>query len=319
MNLKNIYGHEQNEKQLAKLVNSTNISSTWLFHGKHGIGKRTIAYRFIAYILSECKTDDNLLTSEPIKQTLRSMICGTHPDFFLFDCRSDDVSIENYRSVAKKLYRKPAISNSKALLILGAESLTLNIYNALLKLSEEPPQNTYIIITTSNILKIPLTLRSRCAKMFFDKLERDEVKKIIHDIDASVTEEAILLADGSVGDALQFIDQSVYSEFLDSVCNASPSDVAIDAIVQKCNNADGWQFFKKCVIRFIQAVTDSSLGLDGHLLPNEQHMLRNIDMCRLSDVSCEVMTLLSKCESAKLDRSSVIKCVLRLMKRSVLS
>lgn len=319
MNLKNLYGHEQNEKLLAKVINSANISSSWLFHGRHGVGKRTFAYRFIAYILAWQCSSDNLLTSEQVQETLKAMLGGVHPDFLLLDCRSSDVSIENYRNTANKLYKKPAVSDSKAMLILGAEMLSLNVYNALLKLSEEPPQNTYIIITTSNILRLPLTLRSRCAKLLFNKLSYDNIHNIADEIGVAVTEESILLADGSINDAITFSDASVYDEYLNIFSVCTNITESIDSITQKYNVNENWVILKRCIIRSIQAFTNIALGIDCNLLPTEKAIMRNVNVQRLQNASREVIDLLSLAETMKLDKASTVRQAIYLITQRIIN
>ena len=84
------------------------------------------------------------------------------PDFAIFETESESIGIEIIRELKYKIVRKPFQRTIKIFFISHAEKLTLQAQNALLKTLEEPPQHSYIILSspTSDLL-IP-TVVSRC-------------------------------------------------------------------------------------------------------------------------------------------------------------
>ncbi len=89
------------------------------------------------------------------------------------------ISVDEITQSADFLQLTPSLANNKLLLIDGTDNLNLNGSNALLKLIEEPPHGSYIIIVTNNLYKIPQTIKSRCAIFSLAPLSLEEFKMAI--------------------------------------------------------------------------------------------------------------------------------------------
>ena len=91
-----------------------------------------------------------------------------HPNLKVIDNESEEgasknISIESIRSIKKFVeLSSHSIGGKKVILINNAESLTINAANALLKILEEPPENSYLILTAQNISSLLPTIVSRC-------------------------------------------------------------------------------------------------------------------------------------------------------------
>lgn len=72
------------------------------------------------------------------------------------------VGIEDVRNIQKKLYLKPIKSKDKAVIINAPQGMGIEAQNALLKILEEPPQNTFIVIVVENKNSLLETVLSRC-------------------------------------------------------------------------------------------------------------------------------------------------------------
>ncbi|GIW61832.1 MAG: hypothetical protein KatS3mg089_0684 [Patescibacteria group bacterium] len=72
------------------------------------------------------------------------------------------LGIEDIKAIQQAVFLKPIKSKNKVIVIQQAELLTIPAQNALLKLLEEPPDNTYIILTTTNSNILLPTIHSRC-------------------------------------------------------------------------------------------------------------------------------------------------------------
>lgn len=72
------------------------------------------------------------------------------------------IGIEDIKVIQQAIFLKPIKSKNKVVVIQQAELLTIPAQNALLKLLEEPPDNTYIILTTTNSNILLPTIHSRC-------------------------------------------------------------------------------------------------------------------------------------------------------------
>lgn len=89
----------------------------------------------------------------------KNKISNIDKDISTFD---KAVGIEDVRNIQKKLYLKPIKSKDKAVVINASLGLTIEAQNALLKILEEPPSNTLIILVTSNKNALLPTVLSRC-------------------------------------------------------------------------------------------------------------------------------------------------------------
>lgn len=72
------------------------------------------------------------------------------------------IGIEDIRTLKQKIFLKPIKSILKATIIHDAQMLTVEAQNAMLKILEEPPNNTLIILTTNSIENLLTTILSRC-------------------------------------------------------------------------------------------------------------------------------------------------------------
>lgn len=92
------------------------------------------------------------------------MHAGNHPDYYQFDAKSNvqTIGVDVIRSCISFIYNHAYQSKVKIIFIKNVEYLTDQATNALLKVLEEPPTNTYFFFTTREYNKILSTLLSRC-------------------------------------------------------------------------------------------------------------------------------------------------------------
>ena len=176
MNFSNIVGHKNQILKLRNIFKSGKIPQALLFSGISGIGKRTIAIELIRYIF--CK-EKGLCDHECSE--CRLIEAETHPDFFVLSPdEKGTISIgkaneeKTVRWLIEKLTKK-SVSGKYGLIIDCPEKIPANGQNALLKTIEEPPQNTLIIIITSNKSLLLPTILSRCTEVAFNPLSSDDV------------------------------------------------------------------------------------------------------------------------------------------------
>ncbi|MBU0619054.1 hypothetical protein KKD62_02340 [Patescibacteria group bacterium] len=99
-----------------------------------------------------------------LAQTGRYLTTATprqHPDLLLLE-PEQSISIAQVRNMIRFLSKKPFQAQTKVVLIHQSQQLTLPAQNALLKTLEEPPDNSYIILTAPNQDQLIPTIQSRC-------------------------------------------------------------------------------------------------------------------------------------------------------------
>ena len=138
-----------------------------LLSGKKGIGKSTLAYHVINYILSndeEFKYNNKDFTINKNNRSFKLIQNNSHPNFYLIDLVSDKKNIDIGQIREMIVYTNKSTFNNMARFILidNIENLNKNSVNALLKVIEEPNDNIhFILINNSEKLILP-TLKSRC-------------------------------------------------------------------------------------------------------------------------------------------------------------
>ena len=137
-----------------------------MLSGQKGIGKSTLCYHLINFILSKDEDYSYDLKNHIINNDNRSFNLiknGVHPNFFLIDIKPDKkfIEINQIRALIENLNKSSFNQNPKFILIDNIEFLNLNSINALLKSLEEPAENIYFFLI-QNDKKTLDTLRSRC-------------------------------------------------------------------------------------------------------------------------------------------------------------
>ncbi|WP_242822965.1 DNA polymerase III subunit [Syntrophobotulus glycolicus] len=96
-----------------------------------------------------------------------------HPDIHILKLQKSSIGIEEILKMQENIYKKPFEGKYKVYLIEQADRLTLPAANALLKVAEEPPENTLLILSTANSERIIATLRSRAQEVYFPVPDKD--------------------------------------------------------------------------------------------------------------------------------------------------
>lgn len=167
-----IKGNETNRKELEKIVQNNNILHSYLFLGKEGIGKKEIAKEFAKQILCLTKKENC---------NCKSCICfetQNHPDIQIINEESETIKINTIRDMIQTVYQKPILSSKKIYIINDCDKMTKEAQNSLLKTLEEPPEYIIMILIASNSDMILNTIKSRCTKIVFNKLNNKEIQEI---------------------------------------------------------------------------------------------------------------------------------------------
>lgn len=186
-----ILGHRTEVEQLATAARKGAPYHGYLFTGAQHIGKRTTAERFAQALLCEQGTACGncghcLLVS-----------AGNHPDLISLP-NEGNLSIKQVRELKDTLILKPHSAVWRVAIIPNAERLGIPAQNALLKLLEEPPAHTVLILTAVAPEALLATTVSRLQQLRFRKPAADELVKELGG-DTAQTAEAVAAAGGRPG------------------------------------------------------------------------------------------------------------------------
>ena len=108
---------------------------------------------------------------------------------------------KDYERNKNKVAEKPVNSGKKVYIINDADLMTKEAQNCLLKTLEEPPEYIVIILIVSNENKMLTTIKSRCMKMYFEKVSDDEIRNFLANQCEvqNITRNMLKVCDGSIG------------------------------------------------------------------------------------------------------------------------
>lgn len=221
MSFEKLVGNEKTKEVLKNVIKSKNILHSYIFVGPTGIGKKEFAKEFAKMIL--CKNNNTDNCSSCIK-----FESNNHPDFNIIERTESSIKIEQIREMLSKLLERPIVSNKKIYIIDEAEYMTKEAQNSLLKTLEEPPEFATIILIVENENLLLNTIKSRCTKIVFNKIEDQILQKYLEDNhNIQNTNETLLkLYNGSIAKAIELQDKKeIYEQVEKLILNIDKNDM----------------------------------------------------------------------------------------------
>ena len=162
----NLFGHETQFTNLTDLYANKKLPNKILLSGVKGIGKSTLAYHIVNFILSydeDFSYNDKKFKINPDNKSFKLIINKSNPNFILIDINEDkkNIDINQIRHLILTLNKSSFNNKPRLVLIDNIELLNINSINALLKILEEPNDNINFILINNNKKILP-TLKSRC-------------------------------------------------------------------------------------------------------------------------------------------------------------
>lgn len=255
MLFRDIIGQQHIKKHLALTADAGRVAHAHLFVGPEGCGTLAMAIAFAQYILCQNTSGENEQGDEacnlkcaslshpdlhfafPVANTakvkshavsnlfieewrefVREQVYGNLFDWYRLigiERKQGQIGVDEAHDIVKKLSLKSYEGGYKVMIIWMAENMNTAASNKLLKLIEEPPQKTIIILVAEDESKILQTIRSRCQLLNFPPLPEQSIADVL--VDKGLTrEEAMRLAHEANGNFNKALDL-MYSDSEDLV------------------------------------------------------------------------------------------------------
>jgi len=216
-----IVGQDRTVEQFASAWTSRKLHHAWLLAGPKGVGKSTFAHAAARRVLAEAAgpafdlPDIDSSDDHPIVKLVEAR---SHPDFRWLERLVNEktgnlnrnIKVDQIRELGQFLSLSAALSPWRVVVIDTVDDLETEGANALLKMLEEPPPNTLFFLVSHAPGRLLPTIRSRCRRLDFHKLEDDAMTSILArhapNLGAAERQRIIAMSFGSAGRALAFAE-----------------------------------------------------------------------------------------------------------------
>jgi DNA polymerase-3 subunit delta' len=234
-----------------------------------------------------------------------------------------EIVVEDARAVADFLHLTPAEGGWRVVVIDGAEEMNRSAANAVLKILEEPPRQSLILMVSHAPGRLLATIRSRCRRLALEPLAREVVARILADQRPELApDDASLLAglaEGSAGRALALAEEAglaLFRETLGLLSGLPQVDVpSLHRLAGRATGSDGeaaYHIVSDILLWWLARLirTGASDEAPMELLPGETAVYRRLagrgSLDRWLEVWEKTRHLFSRVESLNLERKQIL-------------
>ena len=312
-------GHAEAEAHLRSLLDDGALSAGWMIAGPANIGKATLAYRLVRAFLDTASLADTDSLATHDSRTAHLVAQKAHPDLFVAERAWDEkkekfageITVDTIRQLISFMTRTSE-TGRKVAIIDSADELNRNAANALLKVLEEPPACTLLLLLTSAPGRLLPTIRSRCRVLHLKPLDETMVADFL--VAEGAADEAnaraiaaaaagrpgfaLTLAAGEGGDAV-----TAAEAFFRSAISGRGLPAFAERMTQK-SAEPMWDSFKAIVLtRLAGAATALASGMPLHA---ELQPLASRSPATLVDAWSDMGALISRGEALNTNRTQII-------------
>ena len=208
-----VVGQDSIVKTLKNSIMNKSFSHAYMFFGPRGTGKTSLSKIFARSIncldpkdgeaCGKCANCKISFDKDPV-------------DIIEIDAASNN-GVEEIRKLIDNINLVPTSLKYKVYIIDEVHMLSTGAFNALLKTLEEPPEHVVFVLATTDPLKVPSTIVSRCQTFSFKRIENSKIvdllkvicKKEKISVDEDVLEEVAVSSDGGLRDSLGMLDKLI--------------------------------------------------------------------------------------------------------------
>ena len=222
-----LFGHNEAERALLEAYKSGRIPHAWLIGGPPGIGKATLAFRLARFVMAHPdpraaetqKTDS--LAIDPENPVARRIAAQAQGDLLILERSINEqtgklytvIRVDDVRRTASFFGSTAGEGGWRIAIVDAVDDLQREGANALLKVLEEPPKRSLLLLISHAPGRELPTIRSRCRRLLLRPLEPEDVGRALAEATGRNPSEADVrraaeASEGSVGRALGLLDAS---------------------------------------------------------------------------------------------------------------
>jgi len=175
MSFQDILGNSRVKTILSKSLENNRLPHSLLFVGPEGVGKEEAAL-VVAKTLNCLKRNDDACEECSSCEAINKK---KFPDVMVLSPEKDVIKIDQMRLLKSTAYLKPMIGKRRVFIVSEAEKMYDEASNSLLKILEEPPSFSHILLLTSKLDLILPTIQSRCQTLSFAPVFREDIEKVL--------------------------------------------------------------------------------------------------------------------------------------------
>ncbi len=287
-----LLGHETAEKRFLVAWKNNSLHQSWLISGLKGVGKATFAYKIARFILNADENNRQNYNSIDVPQDneiFKQIAQGSCPDFKLLErsyiktekqkiikaikdgnYMSDDelkdlkksavIAVDDVRTVNEFLAKKSANGKWRVVIIDSVDDMNASSANAILKILEEPPARTLMLLISHNPAKLLPTIKSRCIKIELKPLQDNQVASLLRryrpNLSEAVIKKTAALAGGSIGKAIAYADGEA-TQFYDNIyaLASQGTNFKTSEMLEFCDEVskseENYDLFKELILKFL--------------------------------------------------------------------
>lgn len=252
---------------------------------------------------------------------------GGHPDLLTIARLKDEATgglkaslqVEEIRKIAPFFRRTAANEGGWRIVIIDdADTMTRSSQNSLLKILEEPPERSLIILITHRAGALLPTIYSRVHHMIFAPLSDEDIQSALrHKIDPALLPDVINIAEGSLGRALHFADAEKMKilQTLVGVFGTFPrwkwSEIlSMAELYGTKSHSEELQIFKDIILYFVRSAVRLSAFQSRAAQPHQNefsyHLSHSLPLAQLIDLYDELQDHFVRCQTGNLDKKFII-------------
>ena len=211
-----VVGQAHITETLKRQVATGRLSHAYLFTGTRGTGKTTCAKILARAVNCQHPVDGNPCNACPACLGIEN---GSILDVLELDAASNN-GVDQVRALRDEAVYTPAAVRKRVYIVDEVHMLSTAAFNALLKILEEPPEHLMFILATTELHKVPATIKSRCQQFSFKRISTGDIAARLAyvarqegmELRGDAAELLARLADGGLRDALSLLDQCAVTD-----------------------------------------------------------------------------------------------------------